>query len=250
MRAARAGKHVMCEKPMSNTAAEAEAMIAAAKRAGKKLMIGYRSRFQPHNVHAIDLVRKGTFGKTRLVTAEAGFSIGDPKQWRLDKALAGGGSMMDIGIYSLNAARYISGEEPVAVSAMTSTDRSDPRFHSVEDRIDWQFLFPSGALANCVSSYSSNHNAYRLTGVDGWVGLEPATSYGGQRMWVRQNNQTEERTPPPLAKDQFVGQLDHFAECAMSGREPLVPGEEGLKDMRLIEAIYRAANEGTRVKLA
>lgn len=246
VRASQAGKHVLCEKPMAVSSEECIQMIAAARKAGKKLMIGYRSRFQPHNVHAIDLIRKGNFGPARLVTAEAGFNI-QGAQWRLDRPLSGGGSMMDIGIYALQCARYLSGEEPTLVSAIESTDRSDPRFKTVEDRIDWQFLFPSGAIANCVSSYSSGHGAARFTGTKGWVGLEPATSYQGQRMWVRQNNVTEEVTPPALPKDQFVGQLDHLAECAMTGREPLVAGEEGLRDMRLIEAIYRSAREGKRL---
>ncbi|MGK6356196.1 Gfo/Idh/MocA family protein [Sphingomonas sp. DT-207] len=248
IRASQAGKHVLCEKPMAISAAECEAMIAAAKKAGKKLMIGYRSRFQTHNIQAIELVRSGFIGQPKLITAEHGFNI-QPNQWRLDRPLSGGGSLMDIGIYSLNAARYLSGEEPIEISAMESTDKSDPRFKTAEDRIDWQMRFPSGLIANCVSSYSSGHNAYRVTGTKGWVGLEPATSYEGQKMWVRTNGQTSERTPPTLPKNQFVGQLDHFAECAMTGREPIVNGEEGLRDMQVIEAIYRSAREGRVIRL-
>lgn len=248
IRASQAGKHVLCEKPMAVSAAECEAMIAAAKKAGKKLMIGYRSRFQAHNIQAIELVKSGFVGRPRLIYAEHGFNAG-PNQWRLDKPLSGGGSLMDIGIYSLNAARYLAGEEPVEVSAMESTDRNDPRFRTVEDRIDWQMRFPSGLIANCVSSYSSGHNAYRVTGDKGWVELEPATSYEGQRMWTRTGGQTNEREVAALPKNQFVGQLDHMAECVMTGREPIVAGEEGLRDMRLIEAIYRSAREGRAVRL-
>jgi predicted dehydrogenase len=118
LRAAAAGKHVMCEKPMANTAAEAEAMIAACRAADRKLMIGYRSHFEPNNREAIRVARSGELGALRIVTAETGFNIGDPTQWRLNRALAGGGSMMDIGIYSLQAARYLTGEEPVSVSAV------------------------------------------------------------------------------------------------------------------------------------
>ncbi|MBX9616834.1 MAG: Gfo/Idh/MocA family oxidoreductase, partial [Caulobacteraceae bacterium] len=115
LRAAAAGKHVMCEKPMANTAAEAESMIAACRAAGRKLMIGYRSHFEPANREAMRIVRDGELGRARMVTAETGFNIGDPAQWRLNRALAGGGSLMDIGIYSLQAARYLTGEEPVSV---------------------------------------------------------------------------------------------------------------------------------------
>jgi glucose-fructose oxidoreductase len=174
IRASKAGKHVMCEKPMAVSAAECEAMIAAAKRANRKLMIGYRCHFEQYNLHCVSRIKSGVFGPIRLITAETGFNAA-PNQWRLDRPLSGGGSMMDIGIYSLNAARYLAGEEPVSLVATESTDRNDPRFKNVEDRIDFQLLFPSGAIANCVSSYSSNHNAFRATGTKGWIGMEPAT---------------------------------------------------------------------------
>ena len=249
IRASRAGKHVLCEKPMAVSSAECEAMIAAARKAGKKLMIGYRSHFEPYNRDGIELVKSGFVGRPRLITSEHGFNA-QPDQWRLDRPLSGGGSMMDIGIYSLNAARYLAGEEPIEVSAMESTDKSDPRFRNVEDRINWQMRFPSGALANCVSSYTSNHNAWRVTGAEGWIGMEPATPYEGHQMWTRTKGKTEQVSLPTPAKNQFVAQLDHLAECAMSGRQPIVAGEEGLRDMRLIEAIYRSAREGKAIRMA
>jgi predicted dehydrogenase len=248
-RAARAGKHVMCEKPMATTSADAEAMIAACRKADRKLMIGYRSRFQAHNIEAIKLIREGAIGPVRTIVADAGFTIGDPKQWRLNRTLSGGGSLMDIGIYSLNAARYLTGEEPVAINAFENTDRGDVRFKTVEDLISFQLLFPSGAIANCNSAYSANFNRYQVTGPKGFVELDPATNYEGQAMQVRLNGKTGPREPTPTVKSQFAGQLDHFAECILTGREPIVPGEEGLKDMRLIEAIYRAAREGRTVKV-
>lgn len=249
IRASQAGKHVMCEKPMAVSAAECEAMIAAARAAGRKLMIGYRSHFEPHNLHAVELVRSGFVGRPTLITAEHGFYAG-PGQWRLDRALSGGGSLMDIGIYNLNAARYLAGEEPVEISAMEATDRSDPRFATVEDRIDWQMRFPSGAIANCVSSYSSGHNAFRVTGTKGWVGMEPATSYAGHRMWTRREGRTSEVALPAPVKDQFVAQLDHLAESVLTGIPLRAAGEEGLRDMRLIEAIYRSARERRAINVA
>ena len=250
IRAARAGKHVLCEKPMAVTSAECEAMIAACRRAGRKLMIGYRSHFEPHNIHAMRLAREGAVGKRRFIQSEHGFPIGDPTQWRLNRALAGGGSMMDIGIYSVQALRYMAAEEPVSVTARESTDRSDTRFRQVEDRVDWSFLFPSGAIGHGFSSYSSGHNHIRLTGDDGWIDMEPATSYSGQRMRVRRGRSEEQVTPPAgPAVNQFVGQLDHMAECVLTGRHPIVPGEEGLRDVRLIEAIYRSAEEGRAIAL-
>ncbi|MEG3164256.1 Gfo/Idh/MocA family oxidoreductase [Sphingomonas sp. PB2P19] len=248
VRAAKAGKHVMCEKPMATSVAEAQTMIAACRTANRLLMIGYRSRFEPYNRWAIELARRGDVGPTRIITAEHGFDA-QPNQWRLDRPMSGGGSLMDIGIYSLNAARYLTGEEPVQVSAIESTDRSDPRFRTVEDRIDFMLRFPSGIIANCVSSYSSNHNGYRVVGTKGSIDMEPATSYEGQRMTIRKDGQTAPRVLPQTGPNQFVGQLDHLSECVKTGRKPIVPGEEGLADMRVIEAIYRAAREGRTVTL-
>ena len=248
IRAAQAGKHVMCEKPMATSVAECQAMIAACRKAGTKLMIGYRSRFEPYNRLAIDLAQGGHVGPTRLITADHGFPI-KPDQWRLDRPLSGGGSMMDIGIYSLNAARYLTGEEPVEVSAIESTDRSDPRFRTVEDRISFLLRFPSGIMANCISSYSSAHNSYRITGTQGWIGMDPATPYAGHAMTIRKDGVTSPRTLPAPAKNQFAAQLDHLAECIVKNQTPIVPGEEGLADLRVIEAIYKSAAEGTSIRI-
>lgn len=181
---------------MSVSVAEAEAMVAAAQNASRKLMIGYRSQFEQHNRRAIDLVKQQVMGPPRFVSAETGFSI-KADQWRLKRALAGGGSLMDVGIYSLQSARYLLGEEPVAVSAMESTDRTDPRFREVEDRIAFQLRFPSGAIGNCSSSYSARHNSSRVYGSQGWVGLEPATSYTGHRLWRGRGSETAETPMPP-----------------------------------------------------
>lgn len=249
IRASQAGKHVMCEKPMATTAAEAEAMIAAAKKADRKLMIGYRSHFEQHNLRAIELVKTGFVGRPTLITAEHGF-FAQPGQWRLDEPMSGGGSLMDIGIYSLNAARYLAGEEPVELVATEWTDKNDPRFKNVEDRIDFQMKFPSGLIANCVSSYSSGHNAYRVTGTKGWVGMEPATSYEGHQMWTRADGKTEQVTLPAPRKNQFAAQLDHLPESVLTGIPLRASGEEGLRDMRLIEAIYRSARERRAVSVA
>jgi len=248
IRAARAGKHVMCEKPMAVSAAECEAMIAACRRADRKLMIGYRCRFEPYNKLAIELARAGHVGRTRIINAEHGFDA-KPGQWRLDRALSGGGSLMDIGIYSLNAARYLTGEEPVAVSAQEATDRSDPRFRTVEDRINFLLRFPSGAEAVCVSSYSSAHNAYRVNGDKGWIDMEPATPYEGHVMRIRKDGTTSPKVLPAPRRNQFQAQLDHLPESVFAGTQPITAGEEGLADLKVMEAIYRSAREGREVRL-
>ena len=223
-------------------------MIGASRKAGKLLMIGYRSRFEPYNRLAIDLARRDHVGPTRIITSEHGFPI-KPNQWRLDRPLSGGGSLMDIGIYSLNATRYLSGEEPVSVSAIEATDRTDPRFRTVEDRISFLLRFPSGIEATCVSSYSSAHNAYRVVGTQGWIDMEPATPYEGHAMRIRKDGVVSPRVLPAPSKNQFAGQLDHLAECIMNGTTPIVPGEEGLADLRVIEAIYRSAAEGRTIAM-
>lgn len=251
IRAAKAGKHVMCEKPMAISVAECEAMIRACKTAGKKLMIGYRCHFEPFNLEAMRLAKSGAAGKIRYVRSEHGFVQGDPNKWRLKRALSGGGSLMDMGIYSLQAARYMTGEEPIAVTARESTDRRDPRFREVEDIIEWTLEFPSGAIAGCQSMYSANQNHVLLMGDKGRIELEPATRYDGNKMWTgRDGRETAITSPPPgPGMTQFAGQLDHLAECILDGREPIVSGEEGLRDMRIVEAIYRSVREGRTVKL-
>jgi glucose-fructose oxidoreductase len=250
IRAAKAGKHVMCEKPMAVSVAECEAMIAACKAANRQLMIGYRCHFEAYNLEAMRLARTGAAGKIRYVRSEHGFVQRDPAKWRLKQALSGGGSLMDMGIYSLQAARYMTGEEPVAVTARESTDRSDPRFTEVEDMIDWTLEFPSGAIAGCQAMYSANQNRILLMGDTGRVELEPATRYDGNQMWLGRDGRERAFTPPPgPGKTQFAGQLDHLADCILAGRQPIVSGEEGLRDMRIVEAIYRSAREARTIRL-
>src|SRR5690606_24831321 len=141
IRAARAGKHVFCEKPMANTAAECEAMIAACADAGVKLAVAYRCRFEPHHLECMRLARENVFGAVKMIEAGFGFRIGNPSQWRLDKALAGGGALVDVGIYALQACRYLTGEEPTVVSAVeTKTDAV--KFAEVDESMTFQLEFP------------------------------------------------------------------------------------------------------------
>ena len=248
VRALKAGKHVLCEKPMANTPQDCERMIAAAKAANRKLMIGYRVRYEPFNQTLITMARDSTeMGPTRVILADAGFNIGDPTQWRLRKPMAGGGSLMDIGIYALNAARYLSGEEPVAVNAMMHSTPNDPRFTEVEENITFQLQFPSGILANCTSSYGVNLGRFRVFKPRGSFELDPASSYTGLRMRVFRAGAIEERSLPQ--RDHFAAEMDHFSTCIQTGSDPLTPGEEGLKDVRIMMAIYEAAKGGRTVKL-
>ncbi len=249
IRGAQAGKHILSEKPMATSVKDCESMISACRQANRKLMVAYRCRYEPFNQNLIKLAQdKELIGPIRAVTSDHGFNIGDPKQWRLNKALAGGGSLMDIGIYALNAARYCTGEEPTEINAMEYTDRNDVRFREVEDMINFQLRFPSGALANCTSSYGyAGQNRIRVIGTKGWVELEPATSYTGARLRMRQGGQLTERDIQP--RDHFAAEMDHLSECVMNDQTPLTPGEEGLRDLKYMTAIYEAAKTGKTVRV-
>jgi predicted dehydrogenase len=247
IRGHQAGKHVLSEKPMANTPGDCQAMIDAATKAGKKLMVAYRCRYEPFNKEMIRMAREQELGPVKVIVADHGFNIGNPTQWRLKREFAGGGSLMDIGIYSLQAARYITGEEPVEINAMTYTTPGDERFKEVEETINFQLRFPSGTLANCTSSYGyAGQNKYRVIATKGWFELEPATSYTGLRLKIRRNNATEDRDMPQ--RDHFALEMDHLSECVMENKDPLTPGEEGLRDLTLMMAIYEAARTGKTVK--
>ncbi len=249
VRGAQAGKHILTEKPMASTPKDCEDMIAACKKANKKLMVAYRCRYEPFNQTLIKLSQdKELLGPIRAVVSDHGFNIGDPKQWRLNKALAGGGSLMDIGLYALQATRYCTGEEPTEISAMEYTDRNDIRFKEVEDMINFQLKFPSGALGQCTSSYGyAGQNRIRVIGTKGWVELEPATGYTGARLRMRVGGQLSERDIQP--RDHFAMEMDHMSDSVMNNTEPLTPGEEGLRDLKYMMAIYEAARTGKTIKL-
>jgi len=248
IRALKAGKHVLCEKPMATTPRECEEMIASGKEASRKLMIAYRLRYEPFNQALIKMARDSSeMGPTRVIVADAGFSIGDPGQWRLKRKMAGGGSLMDIGIYALQAARYLTREEPVEIDAMMHSTPGDPRFAEVEENVTFQLRFPGGILANCTSSYGVGFNRFRAAKPRGSVELEPALSYRGLRMRVLRDGAIEERSHPVV--DHFAAEMDHFSQCVMAGSEPLTPGEEGLRDLRVMMAIYEAARSGKTIRL-
>jgi predicted dehydrogenase len=248
IRGVQAGKHTLCEKPMANTPADCQAMIDAAKKANRKLMVAYRCRYEPFNQEMIRMARSKEFGPIKTIIADHGFNIGDPAQWRLRKDLAGGGCLMDIGIYSLQAARYITGEEPNELSAMSYTTPGDVRFKEVEETINFQLRFPTGVLANCTSSYGyNNQNHYRVVCADGWFELEPATIYSGLRMRVHRKNVLEEPQLP--VRDHFALEMDHLSDCVMNDKEPLTPGEEGLRDLKIMTAIYESAKTDKTIRL-
>ncbi len=253
-RAAQAGKHVLCEKPMANSVAECQQMIDACNRAGRKLMVAYRMQYEPYNREVIRLARGGELGRLRALSAVNGQTQGDPTQWCLKLALAGGGPLPDVGIYCINAARYLTGDEPTEVQAMMYRPDGDPRFAEVEEEVSFSLRFPGGFTATCVTSYGFHDaKSYRLLGESGWAELDPAFPYQGQRLRVgrkangSQVETIEERSLAP--KNQFALEMDHMAVCVTADKRPHTPGEEGMQDMKIVAAIYDAARTGTVVKL-
>jgi predicted dehydrogenase len=241
IRAAKAGKHVLCEKPMSTSVADAEAMIAACKAARVKLMIAYRCHYEPTNLKAIQLIREGALGQVQAIESTFGFNIG-AGEWRLNKKLAGGGPLFDVGIYSLNACRYLTGEEPEHIAATASVIDRDGRFKEVEENVSWTMKFPSGIVASCNTTYGANMEGfYRVHGSKGWLEVDSAFVYEGLRLRADFEGKQLDEPNPARDPSHFQAEAEHFTHCIQSGLEPKSPGEEGLRDMRYITQIYRSA---------
>jgi predicted dehydrogenase len=241
IRAAKAGKHVLCEKPMCTSVADAHSMIDACKQANVKLLIAYRCQYEPTNLRAISLIREGKLGTVQAIESANGFNI-RAGEWRLNKKMAGGGPLLDVGIYSLNACRYLTGEEPVEVKAYSTTIDHDGRFDQVEENTSWTMKFPSGIVAACNTTYGANMNGfYRVHGSKGVLNVETAFPYEGQHLTASFNDKTSLDEPNP-AKDpsHFVRMADYFSNCIIKNEEPKTNGEEGLRDMEWISKIYES----------
>ena len=236
IRAAKAGKHVICEKPMASNAEECRAMIDACKEAGVQLSIGYRMQYEPTTQELIRIGAKRELGRVRMVTAGAGYREGRPDTWKLRKAM-GGGAMMDMGVYSLQAARYATGEEPLSVSAQSFTSRPE-LFSEVDETTTFQLTFPSGAIANLQTSHSMSINTLNVRYERGWARLEPFQSYRGIR-----GISSRGAMDFPVVNQQAT-QMDEDSLSIMQGNPVRVPGEEGLRDMIVVDAIYTSIAEG------
>lgn len=246
IRVAKAGKHAICEKPMALNAKEGQEMIDACKKANVKLLVGYRMHFEPKTLEIIRMRTEGEFGKVMFFQGLCGFRIGDPNQWRLNKKLAGGGSMMDIGIYAVNGARYMIGEEPIWVTAQETKTNTTLFKEGVDETIQFQFGFPGGAVASCLSTYAMNNlDRFFLNGEKGFAELLPSTGYGP----IKGRTNKGELTQPHFTHQAV--QMDEMAGIILENKKPIVPvdGEEGLRDLKIIDAIYAAAKSGKKVNL-
>lgn len=246
IRAAAAGKHILCEKPLALNATEARGMIQAARDNDVKLMTAYRLHFEPANLATIELVKSGKIGEPRYFSSNFSYQVTDPENIRLQFA-RGGGPVYDIGIYCINAARYLMQDEPVEVTGMLARSE-DPRFNEVEETASAILRFPRGRLASFNVSFGAADVArYEIVGTKGRIVLEPAYEYSeGLKQTVTIEGKTEEKSFPKT--DQFGGEIEHFSECILEGREPEPSGVEGLADVRIIEAIFDSDASGRAIR--
>lgn len=246
IRVAKAGKHVICEKPMAINAKDGQEMVDACKKANVKLLVGYRMHFEPKTLEVIRMRKNGDFGKVLFFQGLSGFRIGDPTQWRLNKQLAGGGSMMDIGIYSINGSRYMIGEDPVWVTAQETKTNPEKFKEGVDETIQFQLGFPGGAVASCLSTYSLNNlDKFFLDGENGFAEMQPSTGYGP----IMGRTHKGELNFPHVTHQTV--QMEEMSDIILQGKQPIVPvdGEEAVKDLKIIDAIYMAVKTNGRVEL-
>ncbi len=241
IRAAKVGKHVLCEKPMATSVADCKAMIEACQEHKVKLMIAYRCQYNPLHLKAIELIRSGALGQVQMIESSFGFNI-RAGEWRLNKKLAGGGPLLDVGVYSLNASRYLTGEEPVDIKANSSVIDHDGRFDQVEENDSWTMKSPSGIVASCNTTYGANGaNYFKVHGSKGTMQMDPAFGYDGMHLTGVLDGQTFDEPEAEHDPRDFTRQADYFADCIWNNREPKTDGEEGLRDTMLMSEIYQTA---------
>jgi glucose-fructose oxidoreductase len=233
IRAARAGKHVICEKPMALNADECRDMIAACNESRVQLSIGYRMQFEPYTQEIMRLGQEKVFGAVQQISCGAAFRNNRVDHWKVKKSL-GGGAMMDMGVYPLQGARYVTGEEPINVSARSYVTRPDI-FTEVEEVMLFDLEFPSGCIASLATGFNASYNYLKVFAEDGRFELEPFSGYRGIK------GKTSKGVLEFPSINQQATQMDEVAECILSSKPMRVTGEEGLKDMIVVDKIYECA---------
>jgi len=252
VRAAAAGKHVLCEKPMANSVEDCQRMIDACRTNRVRLMIAYRKYFEPASLDLKKLVRSGKLGRLKII--HSAFTTLLPPgrkvpRWHFDRRLAGGGSLVDVGIYCVNTVRWLTGKEPVEAAAYQWT--VDPgRFREVEENIAFRLNFPDGLVVQASSSFGAAQASFlHVHGEKGWAGLDPAYAYDEERrLFGKIAGHWFERKYKVM--DEVALELDAFADCIRRHRKPEPSGSEGLRDVAVMQAIYRSAREGRPVPIA
>lgn len=244
IRAAKAGKHVICEKPMAISVSECDTIIAACERAGVKLSVGYRMQSDPYTNEVKKYVKEKTFGEVQFVSSEAGYiSRGNPDQWRLNKELSGGGALMNMGVYSIQTSIYGAGGNPISVSAQEFSTRPE-YFKDTDETITAQFSFANGAVAHMFTSHNANGNRLKSHCSKGWFELDPAHSYGP--IGGRTSNGNVISFPH---QRQQALQMDDFSKHILLNSPNVAPGEMGKRDMIIVEAIYKSIAEGGKKQI-
>jgi glucose-fructose oxidoreductase len=241
LRAAKAGLHVLCEKPMAVTARDCEQMIRATRQAKVKLMIAYRLHFEKANLEAAALARGGKLGELRFFSSDFAMQVADDNI-RLEREM-GGGPLYDIGVYCINAARYCFGADPVKVWA-SATKSADPRFKEIDETVVAAMRFKDERLATFTCSFgAADRSIYTVTGTKGSITVDPAYEYAaGLSYEMKLGEKTRKKK---FAKsDQFAPELAYFSNCILNDRDPEPSGEEGLIDVRVIESMQRSIKSG------
>lgn len=247
-RAARMGKHVLCEKPLGMNAGDAQAMVDACRDADVLLMTAYRCQYTPEHWAARDAVQGGKLGPVKLLDSIHVQVEDDPEAWRMKLGLAGGGPLVDVGLYSLNIVRFVLGQEPEWVFATLHQPQGDPMFGEVEESVSFMLGFPGGVIANGLTSYgASKTTTLRVMGREGSLLMDPAFPYQGLKLTL--SDPAGDFTPSFPSYDQFGLEFDHFAQCVREGKTPWTPGEEGVQDHRVMDAVYQSARTGQVVRL-
>ena len=236
---AEAGKHVWCEKPMSMDEQECRSIIDAADRNGVFLSIGYRVQHEPNTRTIIQFGRDETYGPITEVRTGAGYSGAhpDPEDWRRNPEL-GGGALYDMGVYPINAARFSAGMEPIAVRGKQWSDR-DEMYSDVDEFTEFEMEFPNGVMAKGETSFGKSTNYLEVDCEDGWYKLSPMQSYRGVR-----GETSDGKELPPAGINQQAVQMDNDARAIMDGKEATAPGEDGLEDIRIVNAIMESSKRG------
>jgi predicted dehydrogenase len=245
IRALRAGKHVICEKPMAMNSDESRQMIAAAKKAGRKLSIGYRMHFDPFFKEVKRLGQSEAFGPINYMECALGYySTPQAGSWKLKKAM-GGGPLYNLGVYPIQSARHTKGAEPVYVTAQSTIKRKDV-YSEVDEIFTWQLEFADGTMCNSYSGNAGKIDRLFAACTGGFIELNPATAYTGQA-----GGTTRGKFDFQHVFQQRL-QIEDFARCVLRDEESIVNGEDGLKDMLIIDAIHRslASGKGERIELA
>jgi predicted dehydrogenase len=246
IRAAQAGKHVICEKPMAMNVQECKDIIKACRNANVQLSIGYRLYFEPHHLEMKRLGNEKVYGGVKMIESSLGFSMANPKVWRLNKALGGGGAIMDLGVYCIQGARRTLGELPTAVTAQGFV-MDKTIFKDIYEGMTFQMEFPSGAISNSTTTYSSYVD--RLHATTGWQWFSLSPSYNAIGTAGQFFDGEIKKMDFKVPDFQQIAQMDNFADCILNNRKSEAAGEEGLIDLRIIEAIKQSADTGRKIKI-